>query len=166
MQTILAFNAYTLHKQMRFRLKTPVAGEYRQVLARFDRSLLERLSPPGAQVELVRFDGSHLGDIVHIRLTLLGFIKQDWASEIVEEEETSQKTWFTDEGIRLPFFLRYWRHQHIVENHRTYSVIVDEIEYRTPFILFDYLMYPVLYLQFAWRKPIYRKVFGKADSGS
>ena len=37
--------------------------------------------------------------------------------------------------------------------------IVDDITYKTPTWLTDYLLYPVMWLQFAARKPVYRRVF-------
>ena len=145
---------------MRIKLGTKVNGDYRKVLARFDHSLFKALNPPGAKIEILRFDGSHEGDTVHIRMTLAGFIKDEWLVNIVDEGENEKEAWFTDEGVKLPFFLKKWRHRHIVENHGSQSKIVDDINFSTPFWLMDILMYPILYLQFAWRKPIYRRVFG------
>ena len=146
---------------MNLLLKTPVQGDYTKLLARFDQDLFESLAPPGAQVELVRFDGSHKGDTVHIRLKLFGFLKQDWISEIVDEGQDDQRAWFVDRGTQLPFFLGFWEHHHIVERGDGHAVIVDDIRFKGPWWLPSFLLYPVLYLQFAYRKPIYRRVFGK-----
>ncbi|MCI4669914.1 MAG: hypothetical protein MRZ79_17390 [Bacteroidia bacterium] len=150
---------------MKINIQTPVKGNYKEVLAKFDRELFEKLSPPGADVELVRFDGSHKGDIVHIRLKLLGFIKQDWISEIVDEKESEQETFFVDRGTQLPFFLSYWEHRHIVKNlGPDKCLIIDDIEFRWHNPVFSASLYPLLYAQFAYRKPIYRKYFGEPDS--
>lgn len=146
---------------MRILIKTPVQGNYVDVLSQFDQSLFEALAPPGAKVDLVRFDGSHKGDIVHIRLHLAGIIKADWISEIVDEGETQEKAWFVDRGTTLPFFLREWEHHHVVENAGNHAIVVDDIRFKTPWWLPGFLMYPVLYAQFAYRKPIYRRVFGR-----
>ncbi|MEM7373730.1 MAG: hypothetical protein AAF587_34225 [Bacteroidota bacterium] len=149
---------------MRLILRTPVQGNYQKVLSQFNQDLLEALTPPGATVELIRFDGSHEGDIVHIRLSLFGLIKQDWVVEIPEEGFTEQKAWFVDRGTQLPFFLSQWEHHHIVERTADHSTIVDDIRFGTPWWLPAFLMYPVLYLQFAYRKPIYQRIFGKPDA--
>lgn len=148
---------------MKINIRTAVAGNYKSLIKRFDRSLFEALVPPGMSVELIQFDGSNLGDTVHIRLSLAGIIKEDWVSKITEEDVDAEKAWFTDEGVKLPFFLKKWQHRHIVEKNGENSTIVDDITFQTPFILMDYLMYPILYLQFAWRKPIYRKIFGRVE---
>ncbi|MEO1448944.1 MAG: hypothetical protein AAFV07_05410, partial [Bacteroidota bacterium] len=108
----------------------------------------------------VRFDGSQPGNIVHIRLTLLGFIKQDWVSEITEVGDDGRKAWFIDAGRQLPFFLGAWEHHHIVEAADSGSVIVDDIRFRGPWWLPTFLLYPVLYAQFAYRRPIYKQFFG------
>ncbi|MEM9983463.1 MAG: hypothetical protein AAF804_00070 [Bacteroidota bacterium] len=148
---------------MHIEIRTPVKGDYRTVMQGFDQQLFEALSPPGAGVELMRFDGSKRGDVVHIRLKLLGFIRQDWVSEIVEDGENEKKAWFVDRGVELPFFLGAWEHHHLVENTGPgHSVIVDDIRFRGPNRLMDYLLYPVLYAQFAYRRPIYQRIFGKA----
>jgi ligand-binding SRPBCC domain-containing protein len=131
-------------------------------MQRFDKSLFEKLTPPGAGVKLLRFDGSKEGDQVHIQMSLLfGLIKQDWHAHIAEHGENEQEAWFVDEGVKLPFFLKYWRHRHVASSDGDeHSFIIDDIHYKSPFALLSWLIYPVMYLQFAWRKPIYRKVFG------
>ena len=94
---------------MRLTIQTPVRGDYREVLARFDQTLFEQLTPPGAKVELLRFDGSETGDLVHIRLFLPLMRPQDWISEIVDHGTDAQQAWFVDEGRTLPWFLNSWQ---------------------------------------------------------
>ena len=146
---------------MKIYIETPVATPYQEVMAGFDRNLFEALTPPGAKVELLRFDGSSLGDIVHLRLKLMGLIETDWISDIVEQGEDEAESYFVDKGTHLPFFLSFWRHRHVVKKHGNGSIIVDDIEYKAHNVLFTLFLYPMLYLQFLYRKPIYRKFFGK-----
>ncbi len=148
---------------MHILIKTLVKGNYLKIIKRFDRELFETLSPPGAQIKLVRFDGSKTGDIVHLQLKLMGLIKQDWISEITSDGQDDQKAFFIDEGKQLPFFLTSWKHRHVVENKNDHSEIIDDIHFKTPSWLTDVLLYPVLYLQFVYRKPVYRKIFGSAN---
>ncbi|WP_247235385.1 hypothetical protein [Telluribacter sp. SYSU D00476] len=143
---------------MRLHIHTPVSAPIRKVWEGFDKSLFLKLSPPFPPVRLLRFDGSHKGDTVSLELNFFLFQEQ-WTSLITEQESDQEEIFFIDKGIKLPFFLKYWRHKHRLLRQGTGTVIADEIEYRTPFILFDYLMYPVFWAQFAYRKPIYRKVF-------
>jgi ligand-binding SRPBCC domain-containing protein len=145
---------------MKINIATPGQTSASEVMKNIEQELFEALSPPGAGVEIVRFDGSKKGDIVHIRLSLLGFIKQDWISEIVEAGENEEEIYFVDEGKQLPFFLRFWRHRHRVQKAGSGAVIIDDIEFKSPLWLPGFLLYPVLYLQFAYRKPIYRRFFG------
>ncbi|MFK7972332.1 MAG: hypothetical protein AB8F95_18320 [Bacteroidia bacterium] len=147
----------------RILLKTRVKGDPASIMARFDKSLFESLSPPGAGVELIRFDGSKTGDQVHVRMSLLlGLIKQDWFAEITAHGEDENSSWFVDEGKKLPFFLKKWKHRHIAEAvDEKSSYIIDDIHFKSPFFLLDPFLYPVMWLQFAYRKPIYRKIFGK-----
>lgn len=146
---------------MRLIIQTPVQGDYREVLARFDQALFEQLTPPGAKVELLRFDGSETGDLVHIRLFLPLMKPQDWVSEIVDHGTNEQQAWFVDEGRTLPWFLSQWQHRHVVRQADGHCVIVDDITFRGPVWLPDAALYPVLWLQFAARRPVYRRVFGE-----
>lgn len=146
---------------MQIVIETTVAENYIRVMERFDKTLFTALTPPGATVNIVRFEGSQKGNIVHIQLSLKGYFAQEWISEITDMGETAERVWFTDEGKVLPFFLSYWKHQHIVKNNTSHAVIVDWIEFRTPFRVMDFLLYPIMYLQFYYRKPIYRRFFGK-----
>ncbi|MBD0260611.1 MAG: hypothetical protein ICV83_33250, partial [Cytophagales bacterium] len=54
-----------------------------------------------------------------------------------------------------------WRHRHEIRQHGTGSLIVDDVSFRSPNRLLDWLLYPVMYLQFAYRKPVYRRLFGR-----
>jgi ligand-binding SRPBCC domain-containing protein len=144
---------------MKLMLRTPVNAPLATVWNGFDESLFKKLSPPFPPVKLVRFDGSQTGDVVSLELNFLLF-KQKWTSLITDQRETEQEIYFIDEGRELPFFLSYWRHKHrLIRTEGNGTLIADEIEYRTPFILFDYLMYPLLRGQFAYRGPIYKRLF-------
>lgn len=146
---------------MHLLLQTPVRQPLAQVWAGFDRSLFDQLAPPFPPVEVVRFDGCLTGDVVHLRLNFIVF-KQDWISDIVDQQTTTNEIFFVDEGTKLPFFLRYWHHRHrLVQDRKTGgTLIIDDITFRTPSLLTDYLFYPLMWLQFAYRKPIYKRVFG------
>ena len=141
-------------------IKTRVRQPLSTVWAGFDRSLFDQLSPPFPPVDVVRFDGCRRGDVVHPRLNFLLF-KQDWISHIIDQQTSSDEIYFIDQGTQLPFFLRYWHHRHrLLRDPAGGTVVVDDITFRTPFRLTDYLMYPLMWLQFAYRKPIYKGVFG------
>lgn len=153
---------------MRLTIRTRVAMPYTDVFARFNRELFLALAPPFPPVTLKRFDGCKQGDIVHLELDMLA-AKQDWISLIVEAGAQRDNTvfrdemYFIDEGTTLPFFLRFWRHEHRIVSNEEGSTIVDAIEFRALWGL-DLLLYPVLWLQFMYRKPIYMRFFGKVKS--
>lgn len=144
---------------MRIYITTAVPQPYREVAQKFDQSLFEALSPPFPRARLLRYDGNRPGDEVHVRLHF-GFFRQTWHSLITDAGAPPGLVYFVDEGRKLPFFLRHWRHRHEIRQHGTGSLIVDDISFRSPFRLLDYLLYPLMYLQFAYRKPVYRRRFG------
>lgn len=146
---------------MRIKIPIPVEGKPEEILKRFDRQLFEALSPPGIKVELLRFDGSKKGDKIHVRLHMPLLGKQDWVSVITEEVWSEQEAYFVDEGEQLPAFLSQWRHKHLVEAYKNGSRIVEDISYESPYKILTILLYPVMYLQFAYRKIVYWKVFGR-----
>lgn len=145
---------------MKLVLKTRVEQPPSQVWSGFNESLFLKLAPPLPRIRLLKFEGSTEGCLVEVEINFI-FFKQTWQSLIVEQGATEQKIWFIDEGRQLPFFLRYWRHQHLLEADGEGTLITDAIEYRSPAWLLDVLLYPSLWLQFAYRKPIYRRIFAQ-----
>lgn len=150
---------------MHLYLKTYVSQPADQVWTGFDRTLFDQLAPPFPPVDVVRFDGCKTGDIVHLRLNFL-FFKQDWISLISDQQATETEIYFVDTGTKLPFFLSQWQHRHRLlrlnarPNAASQTCIVEDITFHTPTRLTDYLLYPLLWLQFAYRRPIYRRFFG------
>jgi ligand-binding SRPBCC domain-containing protein len=144
--------------QMKINIETAVNQSVNQVWEQFDEKLLMQLSPPFPPVKLISF-GQKIGEKVTLELNFF-IIRQLWVSIITDFYLSVEENYFIDEGVQLPFFLKYWKHKHrIVKNDNSGSKIIDEIEFRTPTILTDYIFYPILYLQFLYRKPIYRKLF-------
>jgi ligand-binding SRPBCC domain-containing protein len=143
---------------MKLIIKTPVQQSYQQVWAGFTEDLFLKLSPPFPPVKVIQFDGCQKGDVVELELNFL-FFKQRWRSLITDQQTTDSEIFFLDEGVKLPFFLTFWRHRHRIIKNGNGTIIGDEIEFRTPTLLTNYLFYPLLWAQFAYRKPIYRKYF-------
>ncbi|WP_028524030.1 SRPBCC family protein [Runella limosa] len=144
---------------MKLRIQTHVSQPYQVVWQGFNEELFRKLSPPFPPVRVVRFDGCLAGDMVVLELNFLLF-KQQWISRITEQQSSESEIYFVDEGTKLPFFLRFWRHRHrIIHQEAGGTIISDEIEFKTPLWITDYLMYPLLWAQFAYRKPIYKKAF-------
>ncbi|GAB3007937.1 hypothetical protein [uncultured Cyclobacterium sp.] len=146
---------------MKISLSTKVGQNYLKVKEGFNAELFTALNPPFPPVKLLRFDGSSTGDLVSLSLNFI-FFKQVWTSKITADHLDEKEFFFVDEGIKLPFFLKKWRHKHrIVADGSDQSIIIDEINFSSPNRLLDYLMFPVLYFQFSLRKPTYRKTFSK-----
>ncbi|EOZ96132.1 hypothetical protein A33Q_2725 [Indibacter alkaliphilus LW1] len=143
---------------MEITISTKVAQDYLQVKEGFNESLFKKLSPPFPPVKLLKFDGSTKGDLVSLELNFI-FFKQKWTSEITDDATDASEFYFIDEGIELPFFLGKWKHKHRIIKKGQGSEIRDEIEYEGPNALMTALLYPALYLQFLYRKPIYKKIF-------
>jgi ligand-binding SRPBCC domain-containing protein len=143
---------------MKITIETPVNQDYLQVKEGFNETLFKKLSPPFPPVKLLRFDGSTKGDLVTLELNFI-FFKQKWTSEIMEDQTTDKEFYFIDKGIELPFFLKKWTHKHRIVKDGENSIIRDEIDYQSPFWILTWLLYPAMLLQFAYRKPIYKKIF-------
>jgi len=143
---------------MRVRIKTVVEANKSQVISGFDEKLFVKLSPPFPKVKLLRFDGCGVGDKVEIQLNFILF-QQIWKSEIIESEIDDEHFYFIDIGKELPFFLKSWRHKHIITAKGDGCLIEDDINFSTGLLLTDILFYPAMYLQFAYRIPVYRRYF-------
>jgi len=147
---------------MRVLVSTAVAQPPAQVMAGFTQALFLALAPPFPALTLRRFDGCRTGDVVEIELNT-GIKRLPWTSRIVDHGVRPDGThFFVDEGQVLPPPLRFWRHRHLIQpGPNGSSVIADDLEYSTGAWWLDVVLYPAMWAQFAWRKPIYRRWFGK-----
>ncbi|MFN0048562.1 MAG: SRPBCC family protein [Cytophagales bacterium] len=144
---------------MKIIIKTQVENTMENVWKGFDERLFAKLSPPFPKVEILRFDGCKKGNEVHLKL-LFPFIPQLWFAEIIDNSIAENEIYFVDKGTKLPFFLSKWQHKHRIQKAGGHtSIIVDDIDFNTGTILTDLLFYPLLYLQFLYRVPIYKKYF-------
>jgi ligand-binding SRPBCC domain-containing protein len=144
---------------MRFSIATTVQGTPQSVFTRFTEELFRVLAPPFPRVEVVRFDGCAVGDIVQVELHFLLFSTK-WTSTIIEQYATEQEIVFVDQGTALPFFLSAWRHTHIIRRiDATRSAIIDSIAFEVYNPMITLLMFPLIITQFLYRKPIYKRYF-------
>jgi ligand-binding SRPBCC domain-containing protein len=148
---------------MRIVIQTLVEQDYKTVFQGFNRELFMSLRPPLMGLELKRFDGCQKGDMVSMELRPFYILRQAWTSLITDSGEETNGYFFVDESQppNLPAPLKTWKHRHrVLQMPENACLISDEIEYTAVFGL-NWLMYPVLWLMFAWRKPIYKKYFKK-----
>ena len=139
-------------------LCTPVQGNYKKVMAAFDRQLFEAIKPPIGKMEILEFTGSKKGDKVHIQFHSPA--KAEWISDIVEDEVTEERAWFVDVGVKLPWPLATWTHRHIVERvDDQNSMIIDDITFSANNFILSLLLYPAIFLGFYPRKKIYQAYF-------
>ena len=143
---------------MKITIATDVNQTIQQVWKGFDLSLFKSLAPPFPPVEVKVFDGCMKGNIVSLELNFI-VAKQRWTSVITSQKSTDSEIYFVDFGTELPFFLKFWEHRHRIVRRGESATIIDDITFKSPFVVLDYLLYPFLYLQFLYRKPIYRKLF-------
>ncbi len=143
---------------MNITIPISVGRSVQEVWEGFNENLFLALNPPFPPAKLLRFDGSMKHDEIHIELNFI-FFKQTWISTITDQMASPNEIYFVDEGKKLPFFLRYWRHKHRIVKNGNGATIIEEITYKTPSLITDYLLYPLMYLQFIYRKPIYQKIF-------
>lgn len=149
---------------MRIYIRTELDAEFETVINHFNDELFNALNPPFPPVKLLRFDNpKETGGEIHLQFNFI-FFKQHWVGRITSSERNEHAFTFIDEGVKLPFFLKSWHHRHVIEKTVSGTAIIDDIHFRTPFLLFDYLMYPGMYLQFLYRKPAYKKFFNKKTS--
>lgn len=145
---------------MRVKIQTKVEKNYSEVFQGFDIHLFMKLKPPFTGLNVIRFDGCKAGDIVHVEVNFLGF-KKEWISEITENAEKTNEIYFIDEGTVLPKPLRYWKHKHVIQKSIDSSVIIDDISYSTKSKILDFMLFPLIFLQFFYRKPVYKSYFRK-----
>lgn len=148
-----------MEKVKKIEIKIPIQNDYQTVFAGFNRELFLALAPKFPPSKLLRFDGSQKGDEVHIELGFFPF-KELWVSVITEEYWGNDEIYFIDEGIKLPMALQYWRHKHrIIPTGEKTCMIIEDISYQAVQWLPAQMVHSILYRIFAYRIPIYQKIF-------
>ena len=147
---------------MKIFIATEVDENYKTVFSRFDKDLFLALKPPLIKLKLTRFDGCLAGDKVEMTLGLL-WIQQVWTALIVDQKETEDEIYFVDEGQQIPPPIKQWRHRHGIRKlGESKTLIIDDIQFSTGNKILDFLIFPIMYLQFWYRKPVYRRYFSKS----
>lgn len=140
-----------------YKITTPIQASVSHVKILFTEELLLKLSPPFPQVSLKRFDGCKKDDQVILQINLL-LTQLTWSSLITEENQTEEEWYFIDEGVEMPFGLKYWQHKHRVKKIDQQSCeIIDEISFDTRNAFLNYLLFPFLWGMIFYRKPFYKK---------
>lgn len=142
---------------MRFTVTTHVRGVSPQAAySVFTDRLLAALSPPFVKPVTQLYEGNRPGHQLRFSLhTPLG--TQTWTGKVTEEQISETEIYFVDEGLEMPFGLIYWRHKHRLLKTVEGTRIRDEVQFRTKNSLLSVLLFPVLWFQFLYRKPMYAK---------
>lgn len=145
---------------MNLYFEAQVKSTVQEIKAGFNQDLFLKLKPPFMSLRLERFDGCEKGHEVHLKMGAMGIL-QNWVSEITDSSHTDTVWQFIDEGKVLPAPFTSWKHVHRVEKiNETSSRISDSIEYRCTSSMLERALWGPLWLSFAVRPRIYRKVFG------
>ncbi len=143
---------------MKIVLRSTVNQAFDTVADHFDEELFTFLLPPPFVAQLVKYEGSAPGNIVHIRFNFPW--RSSWISKITSSHRDNNEFSFVDIGVKLPFGLKAWKHRHTVKKvDQSTTAIIDEMEFSTGFLLFNLIAFPVLYLSFYPRKKQYKKYF-------
>jgi ligand-binding SRPBCC domain-containing protein len=142
---------------MRIELLTRIPNRtISETFNKFDEALFLKLAPPLPISKLIRFDGCKTNDVVALKIRIF-FKWHLWESLIISNENKESEINFVDEGSKLPFFLSFWKHRHRIVQEENDVLIIDDIEFFAHNNVLTLLSYPILYLMFAMRKPIYRR---------
>ena len=135
-----------------------VSASMSHVWSVFDERLLAKLAPPFPIARIIRFDGCQAHDVVIIELDFIIY-KTQWKSVITSYMADSTSHIFVDEGTRVPFGIKQWRHEHRIEYiNPSKSVIIDKIQFQTDYKLLDWLLFPFIWGMIAYRIPLYKKL--------
>ena len=129
------------------------------VIPNFGKELFMALSPGFIPIKLLGYDGDRVGGLVRIEMGIppLG---GTWVSKIISRSERTDRLEFVDIGVELPFPLVKWKHRHIVRKDGAgRTEIIDAIIYSTHSKFWNFLTYPIMYLMFLMRIPLYKKYF-------
>lgn len=135
-----------------------LSAPFQKVADGFNVHLFKALCPPFPKVSIQRFEGIRKGDAVSLNLDFLLFSWQ-WSGKVISWQHTETELRFTDAGEKLPPFLSFWKHEHLVIHSGNGSVIEDNIEFQSGRGWPDFLVKWMIILQMKPRRKIYRNYF-------
>jgi ligand-binding SRPBCC domain-containing protein len=135
----------------------PIPQSVQTIQQGFNEALFKALNPPWMPMKVVHFGGCTTGDTVVLRLGP-AFLPMMWESLITQHGQTDHSFWFIDEGTRLPFFLKSWKHLHYIRETEEGTVIVDDIHLTFSSFIFWPMVFLIRY-QMAYRKKAYLRFF-------
>lgn len=146
---------------MKFAVESKITGiDFRKVYDVFDFKLLSDLSPSFMKPEAIIYEGNKRGDRLSFRLHT-PFFTTLWEGKVSEEKYAEDEIYFVDEGDKMPFGMRLWRHKHRIIKTDYGTLIRDEVQFDTKNSLLTFFLLPGIWLQFLYRKPLYDKIIKK-----
>lgn len=144
---------------MKLFFETSLNLPFENVKDGFGQELFLSLSPQFIPSRLKVFEGCKVGNEVHIEIGPALF-SQLWISVITFEETNAMGWSFIDEGRKLPWPLKKWKHHHRVDKVTQGSCkIIDDIEYSCSSTFLEWAIKPFLWLVFSIRPKRYKKFF-------
>ncbi|MBU6324780.1 MAG: cyclase [Bacteroidetes bacterium] len=108
------------------------------------------------QLRILRYDGQQPGDCFTMQLGPPS-LNVRWEGRVTDSGQTPASYWFEDEGLKLPFPLKQWKHRHVVRKSGDGAVIMDIVSFTTGNGLLDLLCYPFLKAMFVGRIKKYQR---------
>lgn len=127
---------------------------HQEVFALFDESLFRFLTKSGP-VKVLRYDGEEVGAEIH--LNILFPYKSLWVSKITDRKLGEKESYFIDEGIKLPFGIKKWKHIHKVRQNGPHTEIIDDISFSAGTLIMDWFWFVSFWPQFYARKKQYNQ---------
>ena len=143
---------------MKYLIEIPVDSSLEIIKQSFNRELFTALKPPFVSLRILRYDGNSEGNEIHLQIKSM-FLVQNWVSVISREWKNDHEWGFEDVGKVLPFFLKSWKHKHIVRKSEKGSVIVEDVWYEPKQKWMSVFVRFFVYLQFKPRPRVYRRWF-------
>ena len=104
-------------------------------------------------VKIIEWQGTFDGAIAHMRFWFFGW--KDFKVEHGDNYKDEYSFSFKDHGIKLPFGLKQWVHEHIVIKRGRNIEIIDKIIFSGNNKLILLMIYPILIAPIFLRKVLY-----------
>lgn len=139
-------------------VSTPINAPYTLVCDHFNEALFYSLTPVFPPVRLLKYEGEQPGDTVAVQLWFFG-LWLTWETIITERSESDEETYFVDESTLLPWFLKSWRHKHIIQKQGEGTLIIDQVNFEPVSYMPAWFLKLGIRKQFLRRRPLYQKYF-------
>ncbi|MBN2694855.1 hypothetical protein JXR93_09355 [bacterium] len=121
---------------MKIEIKHKISGDLKAQFKKMNKELFMFLNPRFIPLKIDVFEEISKNSIFRLKVMFFR-----WDGVISEYVIDDNESYFVDEGVKLPFPLKKWRHKHILKKIDNELFLIEDVEVDSYFIFRPFVKY-------------------------